>query len=106
MPTKGTVLNNAIRPLVLAHIAALHIAHPEHTFVAPMVQDYQLLPFMPQTEATWEAWGKHCRKLIEVSDQVWVLMYDGYDTSVGVLGEVERAFKAKLTVRYIEPITQ
>jgi hypothetical protein len=91
MPTKGSVLNNNIRPTVLAHIAALHLLYPQHTFIAPMVQDYQLLPYMPQTQATWEDWGKHCRTLIERCDEVWVIQCEGWDTSVGVKGEVEHA---------------
>jgi hypothetical protein len=103
MPSKGAVLNNAIRPTVLACIAELHIQHPENTFIAPMVQDYQLLPFMPKFEATWADWGRHCRKLIERSDQVWVLTYDGYDTSVGVAGEIEHAVLRNIPVLYVEP---
>ena len=49
MPTKGAVLNNQIRPTVLAKIGALHLACPQHTFVAPRIQDYWRLPCMPQT---------------------------------------------------------
>jgi hypothetical protein len=46
---------------------------------------------MPQTEATWADWGKHCRTLIERSDEVWVLKLEGWDTSVGVTEEVRYA---------------
>jgi hypothetical protein len=91
MPTKGAVLNNAIRPTVLAYVAQLHLTYPQYTFVVPMIQDYQLLPYMPKTEATWANWGKHCRTLIEKCDEVWVLTYDGWDTSVGVAGEITHA---------------
>lgn len=91
MPTKGAVLNNQIRPTVLAQIAQLHLKYPEHTFVAPMIQDYQLLPYMPSTAATWDAWGKHCRALIERCDEVWVIQCEGWDTSVGVRGELDHA---------------
>jgi hypothetical protein len=103
MPTKGAVLNNAIRPTVLAWIAALHLHYPQHTFIAPMVQDYQLLPYMPRTEATWDAWGKHCRTIIERCDEVWVMKLDGWDTSVGVAGEISHAIEYAVPVVYIEP---
>ena len=93
MPTKGSVLNNNIRPTVLAYIASLHQLFPFHTFIAPMIQDYQLLPYMPTTEATWADWGQHCRALIERCDEVWVIQLDGWDTSVGVKGEIEHARK-------------
>lgn len=93
MPTKGAVDNGVIRPMVNEWLAKLHLEHPDHAFVAPMIQDYQLLAFMPQTTATWAAWGGHCKILIERCDEVWVMMLGGYDTSVGVKGEIEWANK-------------
>lgn len=102
MPTKGSVLNNAIRPAVLGLIASLHLKHPEHTFIAPMIQDYQLLRYMPSVEATWQDWGKHCRCLIERSDEVWILELEGWDTSVGVAGEIEHAQKHGVPVVYLK----
>ena len=106
MPTKGSVLNNAIKPTVLAYVAQLHLDHPEHTFVAPMIQDYQLLRYMPQAEATWTNWGRHCRVIIERADAVLVLKYDGYDTSEGVRAEVAFAHLHDIPVFFIEPITR
>lgn len=105
MPTKGAVLNTAIRPTVIAYVAQLHLAYPEHTFIVPMIQDYQLLPYMPRAEATWADWGRHCRALIEHSDQVWVLKYDGYDTSVGVQAEIAHAGLKGVPVFLVDPIS-
>ena len=101
MPTKGSVLDGAITPSVLSYIANLHFEYPEHTFIAPMIQDYQLLKFMPDVEATWQNWGQHCRTLIERSDQVWVLTLEGFDTSVGVKGEIEHARAYNVPVFFI-----
>lgn len=105
MPTKGSVLNSNIRPTVLAYVAQLHLAYPEHTFIVPMIQDYQLLAFMPQSEATWADWGRHCRTLIERSDQVWVLTYEGHDTSVGVQAEIAHADLQGVPVFLVDPIS-
>lgn len=100
IPTKGTVVNGHLTPKFLQYLADLHLNHPEHTFIAPMVHDYQLLQYMPQVTATWENWGRHCRTLIERSDEVWVLKFDGYDTSVGVAGEVRHAQEHDVPVFY------
>lgn len=118
MPTKGSTLQNSaetgrMRMEVYKDLAKLHQLDPNITFIAPMVQDYCLLPFMT-VEANWEQWGDHCRRLIERSDEVWVLMYEGwrrpvysmdeiYNTSKGVRGELEHAAKHRVPVSFIEP---
>jgi hypothetical protein len=68
-----------------------------------MVQDYAILKYMPSTDATWEAWGQHCRRLVESCDAVWVMMYDGWDTSKGVAGEVGHATLCNKHVIYVDP---
>jgi hypothetical protein len=118
MPTKGTAGptsadSGRLYEEVYKAIARLHEKYPDHTFVAPMVQDYCLLPHM-LVEANWEQWGNHCRRLIERCDEVWVLMYEGwakpvyamddtYNTSNGVHGELQHAAKHRLPVSFLEP---
>lgn len=101
MPTKGSVISDQIRSNVLQDIALLHVAYPQHTFIAPMIQDYQLLPYLPSISATWEDWGKHCRCLIEKSDEVWVMMLEGWKESTGVTAEVEYATSLGIDVKYL-----
>jgi hypothetical protein len=103
IPTKGTVTDGALNESFLRAFAALQMRFPDITFWAPMVQDYQLLRFMPSTAATWEEWGQHCRVMIERSDEVWVLQFDGWETSVGVKGEVYHAGLHDVTVKYFNP---
>lgn len=91
IPTAGTVLNGALTDEFLKHLADLHVQNPDLTFVAPMVQDYQILKFMKGVEPNWEAWGDHCRKLIERADIVLCLKYPGWDVSKGVTGELQHA---------------
>lgn len=113
-PTTGVVLNNAIRPTVLARIAQLHEQHPEHTFLVPMVQGYAFVPYMAEnTPVTWEVWQHYCRDMIDVCKEVWVLMYEGWsdrtcsksprNTSSGVNGEIQRALYKNIPVKFIEP---
>lgn len=51
-----------------------------------MIQDYQILKFI-DVQPILENLSNHCCTLIERSDEVWVLVYDGWDTSIGVTGE-------------------
>jgi hypothetical protein len=106
VPTKGVVhqegvLKGKMRDQFHADIARLHMQFPLYTFVVPMIQDYALLPYMQGIDATWQEWGHHCRNLIAVSNEVWVLMYEGWDTSVGVKGEVEHATLHHKPVSYL-----
>ena len=112
IPSKGTVKDGALTSEFLKKLADLHVSFPEHTFISPMVQDYALLPYM-KADATWEDWGFHCRNLIEVCSETWVLMYEGwqeslphhteFNTSVGVFGEIEHSMKFKKPIRFIKP---
>lgn len=107
VPTKGVahqspLLKNQLREEFIRHVARLHEQFPQHTFLVPMIQDYALLKHMT-VEATWEAWGHHCRTLINVSDEVWVLEYDGWEESTGVKAEIATADALSKKVRYIVP---
>jgi Domain of unknown function (DUF1937) len=101
VPSKGVVIDGRLRPEFLAELARMQVQFPDYTFVAPMVQDYAILPYMGDIKATWEKWGHHCRTLIAVSDEVWVLLYDGWSTSVGVKGEIEHATLCRVPVSYL-----
>lgn len=103
IPTKGTVVDGKLSDEFLKHLADLHIAYPNFTFWAPMVQDYALLKFMPNVDATWEVWGAHCRRMIEACDEVWVLKYDGWRESTGITAEVEHAKQFNKPRMYLEP---
>lgn len=113
IPTAGTVENGAIKEVVLADLARLHEQYPDTAFVCPMVQDYQLLRHM-NVDATYDVWGERCEALIAVCDEVWVLMYKGwerptvrpdeqYNTSVGVAGEIKYALHNNTKVVFVQP---
>jgi hypothetical protein len=104
VPTAGTVTNGKLDDQFLRAVAQLHLKYPSYTFIAPMIQDYQLLKFLPNTKATWDDWGKHCRTLIERCDLVWIMMYPGWDTSVGVAGEIAHANLHNKRVSYIDTV--
>ena len=46
----------------------------------------------------WEFWKRQDFQFIEWADELWVLEVDGWDNSVGVLAEIERAKKLGMPV--------
>lgn len=100
IPSKGIANEGQLTVEFLQKLAELHVKYPGCSFIAPMVQDYQLLKHI-KTTATWEDWGKHCKAIIPRCDEVWVLQYDGWDTSVGVAAEIECARENKVPVRFV-----
>jgi hypothetical protein len=103
VPSAGVVKNGKLRAKFLKRVAELQLAHPNKTFVVPMIQDYALLKYMPGVDATWEKWGHHCLRLIEASDEVWVIMYKGWADSTGVRGEMKQAYTLDKPTSYLEP---
>lgn len=100
VPSSGVVIGGKLTEGFLRHMADLHRQHPDFGFVVPMMQDYQLLPFMPGVQPTWEVWGARCKALMRGVDEIWVLCYPGRDTSAGVNAEV--AFAKELGIPVFE----
>lgn len=50
---------------------------------------------------TWEYWEEYSRKLLSRCDRIDVLKIDGWDTSTGVLAEIELAVSLGIKVRYV-----
>lgn len=78
VPTKGVVTDGKLNVSFVRFVAQLHRVYPHLTFVVPMIQDYALLPYLPDVDATWE---------------VWVIHYDGWAESTGVKAEIALAAK-------------
>lgn len=101
IPTKGCVRNGAITEETLKFVADLHRVNPDKVFLCPMIQDYALLKYLPEMDATWEVWGAHCRRLIKACDEVWVLKFEGWLESTGVNAEIDFATQLQKPVLYL-----
>ena len=51
----------------------------------------------------WAFWRDYDLKFLEMCDEVWVLMLDGWDESVGVQAEITAALKMGKRVVFVEP---
>lgn len=101
VPSKGVAANGALNDQFIKDVASLHEFYPDKTFLVPMIQDYALLKHL-KVQATWEVWGHHCQRLIAVCDEVWVLKYEGWTSSIGVGAEVDCALQYNKSVKFLE----
>jgi len=70
--------------------------------ISPITQSH-VQQEMVELETTWNFWKKVDTLFLERSDEIWVLMLEGWKESVGVQAEIAIAKKLKLPVRYIKP---
>lgn len=71
----------------LYELAKLHEI-PDTVYISPSIQNYKLLPYMKIQEADYAAWRARCERLIEVSDELVVLAFPGWESSIGVAAEI------------------
>lgn len=87
---------------LLDAMALFHVDHPDWVFISPSMQNYQVLPFLPEGYgADYEAWKTRCRALLPKCDVIWVLQFPDWERSVGVADEVQFAKELGLQVVYI-----
>lgn len=67
----------------------------------PIAHSHPLVEFGAPTH--WEYWAPFDYKLLESSDELWVLQLPGWDSSVGVAAEIKFAEKNNIPVRYVNP---
>lgn len=110
IPTKGTVKDGKLTDAFIQDLAELHTHFPDVAFIAPMVQDYQILGHM-NVAATYEVWGRRCEAVLAKCDELWVMCYEGWrdpdmemsavNTSEGVYGEICTALTYSKPIHYV-----
>ena len=63
---------------------------------------HQLNLNLEEQDMSFKYWDKFCYGYLEGCNELHVLMFDGYDDSVGVAGEIQEADSLKIEVKYID----
>lgn len=100
VPSAGVVKDGKLTEEFLQKVASFHDLFKDISFINPMVESYAILPYLNDPTATWDVWGAFCERLIKAADQLWVLQFEGWETSKGVTAEVEIAKKYGKQVYY------
>src|SRR3990167_450533 len=82
----------------ICRVAGHLIGKGHHLFV-PIAMSHPLQE-IGGAPHTWDFWQSFDTMMLEKADEWWVVKLEGWDTSVGVLAEIEIAKKAKLPIKY------
>lgn len=102
VPSSGITKDGTLTEQFIKTIAKLHADHPATSLISPMFMGYAIIPHLSNQEATWSTWGNHCERLIEASDELWVIKFDGWENSTGVTMEIAHARHHNKPVAYVE----
>jgi len=67
---------------------------------SPVLYGLKVLQYVDGMD-DWATWKTFCENAILVSNEVWVLMFEGWDKSTGVKAEIEFAIANNIPVKYI-----
>ena len=84
--------------------AKLHKTHI-HSFILPITQSHELKAWEPKLGGSFAKWRDRDLFFISKSDEVWVVMMEGWKESVGVTAEIDYAIKKDIPVKYLNPQT-
>lgn len=103
-PSKRTRDSRAT--LVTKVAAKLKLKHKNVVFFLPITQSHAMKKHVPELGFEFKHWAKDDLYVIsEHSDEVWVVMSEGWKESVGVTAEIQCAQYLKKKIVYIDPKT-
>jgi hypothetical protein len=74
-----------------------------YTIFSPISQSHPISTYLPDCTETWDFWQKQDLPWLERCDEVWVLMLDKWNESVGVRGEIKHAKACGIPIFHIRP---
>lgn len=84
--------------------ARLYTKYPEYTFFGPIAMSHGV-SVHGDLHFDWQFWQEHDYEFIRRSDELWVIMIDGWENSQGVQEEVKYMKSQNKPVLYLYPGT-
>lgn len=84
--------------------AKLHKKYP-YAFILPITQSHELKNWEPSLGGSFVKWRDRDLHFISKSDEVWVVLMEGWLESIGVQAEIEFAKECNIPVKHINPET-
>lgn len=101
---KGEFIRNMRYNLITKITGKLQDRYP-YAFIGPITQSHNTAPYMESPNTEFTSWAIRDLTYISRSDEMWVVMIDGWKESKGVQAEIEFASNQNIKVRYINPET-
>jgi hypothetical protein len=73
-----------------------------YTIFSPIAGSHPVFMVDPEIGGNWEAWQKLDKDLIDASEELWVLMLEGWRESKGVNAEMEYAKSKSKPIKYVD----
>ena len=84
--------------------AAADLMMAGEVIYSPIAHGCAIDTFLPRVlSLSHDFWMKQCLAILEKCDALYVLMLDGWDESVGLLLEVERATQKGMRIEFYDP---
>jgi hypothetical protein len=71
--------------------------------ISPIVQSHPCVEHGYCTGVDWATWADIDKALIRACSEVWVIMLDGWENSVGIDAEIKYARSIGIPVCFVEP---
>lgn len=84
-------------------VAANLIEKYGYMMFLPITQSAPLERILPKLGGSFAKWKKIDLEAISRMDELWVVMLEGWEKSIGVKAEIKHAQKLKKPVYYIDP---
>lgn len=84
--------------------AKLHKTY-RYAFILPITQSHELKAWEPKLGGSFAKWRDRDLHFISKSDEVWVVMMEGWKESIGVLAEIDFAISKNIPVKYMNAQT-
>lgn len=84
----------------LAKIAAELTANGEHSF-SPIIYGLELCKYK-EMPTDFEFWESFCLHFLKMADKIYVLQFDGWESSTGVQAEIKFAKENNIPIKYLK----
>lgn len=84
----------------VAEIAAKLTSNGEHAF-SPIIYGLELCKYKDMP-TDFKFWGDFCMNFLKRCDKMYVLQFDGWESSTGVQAEIKFAKENNITIHYLK----
>lgn len=78
----------------------LHLHGNTCAFIGPIAMTHSIA-MLSELPTDWQFWKRHDETLLSRCDELWVIMMEGWHSSVGVAAEIKFAYDNNIPVVYV-----
>ena len=98
----------ALRELRFRQVSAIagDLLAAGHLLYVPIAHSHPIAQHSDIADTSWAMWQRLDEAMIARCDEVWVVMLDGWQASVGIAAELTVARDRQMPIRYYNPATK